>query len=341
MPGSVHRSLGGAARSTLPAGACRPCSSLQPPPRHRLRPGGPPGPSRWPRPTWPGGVPRPPVERNLGMDYDTEWARRYPARFGRVLVSELVARPGRPAAGRAPGGRAGPHRPSRRAGHLRGQPRQSSGRAPAPVGDPGAVAPPHVRRRRRRLLLRHPAQGRQLRLPASTPCRSSASGSAGTPPTGSRPCWRRAGACSSSPRAVAAPTGGASRTGPARPGWEFAPAGPSCRSTSRAPGRSWPKARPGCDPGTTHVTFGHPAATRGRRRRPAAGRRPRAGRGGPGRRADHRLVDGEKAGGGPHHPVVDRPGRQAPGGGRGPWASRSRPAARPRPGRGHGASWSG
>jgi 1-acyl-sn-glycerol-3-phosphate acyltransferase len=33
------------------------------------------------------------VERNLGMDYDTEWARRYPARFGRVLVSELVARP--------------------------------------------------------------------------------------------------------------------------------------------------------------------------------------------------------------------------------------------------------
>ena len=27
------------------------------------------------------------------MDYDTEWARRYPARLGRVLVSELVARP--------------------------------------------------------------------------------------------------------------------------------------------------------------------------------------------------------------------------------------------------------
>lgn len=27
------------------------------------------------------------------MEYDTEWARRYPARFGRVLVSELVARP--------------------------------------------------------------------------------------------------------------------------------------------------------------------------------------------------------------------------------------------------------
>jgi 1-acyl-sn-glycerol-3-phosphate acyltransferase len=27
------------------------------------------------------------------MDYETEWARRYPARVGRLLVSELVARP--------------------------------------------------------------------------------------------------------------------------------------------------------------------------------------------------------------------------------------------------------
>jgi 1-acyl-sn-glycerol-3-phosphate acyltransferase len=56
----------------------------------RLRPSG-----RFPlaAPTWPGGVPRPPLERTLGMDYDTEWARRYPARLGRVLVSELVARP--------------------------------------------------------------------------------------------------------------------------------------------------------------------------------------------------------------------------------------------------------
>ncbi len=44
-------------------------------------------------PLWPGGVPRPPVKRTLGTDYDSEWARRYPARLGRVLVSELVARP--------------------------------------------------------------------------------------------------------------------------------------------------------------------------------------------------------------------------------------------------------
>ena len=44
-------------------------------------------------PPWPGGVERPPVEKNLGMDYDSEWARRYPARFARVLMQELVSRP--------------------------------------------------------------------------------------------------------------------------------------------------------------------------------------------------------------------------------------------------------
>ena len=32
-------------------------------------------------------------KRTLGTAYDTEWARRYPARLARVLVSELVARP--------------------------------------------------------------------------------------------------------------------------------------------------------------------------------------------------------------------------------------------------------
>ena len=54
---------------------------------------------RWPSafplaaPTWPGGIERPPVERTLGTEYDSEWARRYPARLGRVLVQELVANP--------------------------------------------------------------------------------------------------------------------------------------------------------------------------------------------------------------------------------------------------------
>ncbi len=44
-------------------------------------------------PHWPSSVPRPPADHGLGMDYDTEWARRYPTRLARVLVSELVARP--------------------------------------------------------------------------------------------------------------------------------------------------------------------------------------------------------------------------------------------------------
>jgi 1-acyl-sn-glycerol-3-phosphate acyltransferase len=44
-------------------------------------------------PTWPSGVPRPPVERELGVDYDTDWARRYGARLARVVVVEALTRP--------------------------------------------------------------------------------------------------------------------------------------------------------------------------------------------------------------------------------------------------------
>lgn len=44
-------------------------------------------------PTWPGTVERPPLESRLGTNYDTEWARRLPARLGRSLVQELLARP--------------------------------------------------------------------------------------------------------------------------------------------------------------------------------------------------------------------------------------------------------
>ena len=44
-------------------------------------------------PTWPGGVPRPPVEKTLGVDYDSDWARRYPARVARSVVQDLVADP--------------------------------------------------------------------------------------------------------------------------------------------------------------------------------------------------------------------------------------------------------
>src|SRR5436190_8343653 len=47
----------------------------------------------WSKPTWPGGVPRPPVERKLGADYDTEWARRYPTRLARAVVLDTIGKP--------------------------------------------------------------------------------------------------------------------------------------------------------------------------------------------------------------------------------------------------------
>ncbi len=44
-------------------------------------------------PTVPGGVEAPPPTRKLGADYDTDWARRFPARFARLLLLEGVMRP--------------------------------------------------------------------------------------------------------------------------------------------------------------------------------------------------------------------------------------------------------
>ncbi|MDP1819274.1 MAG: lysophospholipid acyltransferase family protein [Acidimicrobiales bacterium] len=44
-------------------------------------------------PTVPGGVDPPPPTRRLGADYDTDWARRFPARFARLLLLEGFVRP--------------------------------------------------------------------------------------------------------------------------------------------------------------------------------------------------------------------------------------------------------
>jgi 1-acyl-sn-glycerol-3-phosphate acyltransferase len=44
-------------------------------------------------PTVPGGVEVPDRKPRSGSDYDTEWARRYPARMARVALVEAVARP--------------------------------------------------------------------------------------------------------------------------------------------------------------------------------------------------------------------------------------------------------
>jgi 1-acyl-sn-glycerol-3-phosphate acyltransferase len=44
-------------------------------------------------PTVPGGVEAPPRRQRAGADYDTTWARRYPARLARAAIVEAVARP--------------------------------------------------------------------------------------------------------------------------------------------------------------------------------------------------------------------------------------------------------
>ena len=47
----------------------------------------------WSAPTWPSGLERPAPEREVGADYDTAWARRYPARLARAVVVDNVTRP--------------------------------------------------------------------------------------------------------------------------------------------------------------------------------------------------------------------------------------------------------
>jgi 1-acyl-sn-glycerol-3-phosphate acyltransferase len=47
----------------------------------------------WTAPTWPDAVERPPARRTLGVDYQTEWARRYGTRLARVVVTETMTRP--------------------------------------------------------------------------------------------------------------------------------------------------------------------------------------------------------------------------------------------------------
>ncbi len=81
VPSGSHRSVTPARR--LPVTPARLSHHL---PRPR-------GTFPWAPPTWPGGVERPPVERKLGVDYDTAWARRFPARLARAIVTDNVTRP--------------------------------------------------------------------------------------------------------------------------------------------------------------------------------------------------------------------------------------------------------
>jgi len=45
------------------------------------------------RPMWPSSVPRPPKRRKVGLEYDTTWSRRYPARLVRAILTDNVTVP--------------------------------------------------------------------------------------------------------------------------------------------------------------------------------------------------------------------------------------------------------
>lgn len=47
----------------------------------------------WVAPNWPTGMERPAPDRGIGVDYDTEWARRYPTRLARAVVLDNITRP--------------------------------------------------------------------------------------------------------------------------------------------------------------------------------------------------------------------------------------------------------
>ena len=194
-------------------------------------------------PLWPGGVPRPPVKRTLGTDYDSEWARRYPARLGRVLVSELVARP---------------------ALHALASPRVAGLDRIAHLDEPVIFAANHASHIDTPLLLSViPEKWRHHLFVAGAAdyffdtrakaitfafllnavpierqrvSRDSANRVAGL-------AGRRTGVWLSSPKAAGARTAGANRTGPGRPGWRCGPGARSFRCTSMAPARCWPRGR--------------------------------------------------------------------------------------------------
>ena len=60
-------------------------SAIPAPALHQPFPFGPPN--------WPSSVPRPRKRPELGVNYDSDWARRYPVRLARAAWTELVTRP--------------------------------------------------------------------------------------------------------------------------------------------------------------------------------------------------------------------------------------------------------
>jgi 1-acyl-sn-glycerol-3-phosphate acyltransferase len=59
----------------------------------RLVPPRSPGSFPWSAPTWPTSVDRPAPRRGLGVEYESDWTRRYGARLARAVVLDTVTRP--------------------------------------------------------------------------------------------------------------------------------------------------------------------------------------------------------------------------------------------------------
>ena len=278
-------------------------------------------------PTVPGGR-RGAAGRRAGADYDTAWARRYPARLARAAIVEAVARPAVAALARperhgldrltllAEAGGRSSSPPTTTATSTR---RCWSRRSPSRGGTSCSWA----RRPTTSSGRRPPAPCRPWR---SAPSRSSGPRWAGGRPTGPRPCSTTAGRCSSSPRAGAAPTGWGQpfRGGAAylavRCGVPVVPVHIDGTGRILRKGRKLPK------PATARVTFGPPLfpgpGDDSRRFGPH-----RACRRRPGRRGHHRLVVGPAAGARRRVTGAGRAGRTrvAPGLG----ARRPRPEAHP------------
>ena len=286
-----------------------------------------PGGARFPlaAPTWPGSVPRPAPDPELGVHYDTAWSRRYPVRLARAMVLDNVTRPlARVLA----------------SPQLRGEEGLVDLEAPvifaanhaSHVDTPLLLACLPLRFRHRTVVAAAADYFFDRRWKADA-----FSFLLGAIPIERTKVNRRSADLAAELLAddwnlVIFPEGGRSPDGWAQefrgrcrlPGVAHRAAG-----GAGPPRRHPPHPAQGRRHGPPHPDHGHlrhPAVAGRGRGRPQV-RRPHRGRGGhAGQRVDHRLVDGPQAGGGRHHPVAagSRRRRLAPVVG-------PRPVAGPRP----------
>ena len=126
-------------------------------------------------------------ERTSGVDYDTEWTRRYPARLVRAVLLDNVTRPLAHAMASPEVAGRRDARAGRDARHLRGQPRQPRRHRAAVVGPAPAVPAQDGGGGGRRLLLRPALEGPSVGPRLWRPSPSSAQRSTGSRPRHGRP----------------------------------------------------------------------------------------------------------------------------------------------------------